>query len=75
VVATPLALDGIGDGPGVVAGAGPAELAAAASDLLGDPAAADAMGAAGRQRVIEQHGWDRSALALEALWHGAEKAP
>jgi len=75
VVATPLALDGIGDGPGVVAVTGPAELAAAASDLLDDPTAADAMGAAGRRRVIEQHGWDRSAAALEGLWRAAAEAP
>ena len=71
VVATPLALDGIGDGAGVVTAEGSAALAAAASDLLDDPAAADALGAAGRQRVIEHHGWDRSAASLEALWRAA----
>jgi len=71
VVATALALDGIGEGAGVVAADGPAALAAATAELLEDPDRAEAMGAAGRRRVVEAHGWDRSAAALEALWRAA----
>jgi polysaccharide biosynthesis protein PslH len=71
VVATPLALDGIGEGAGVVLGANPEELAARTCELLDDRAAAEALGRSGRQRVIANHGWDRSAEALEVLWRAA----
>lgn len=74
VVATSLALDGIGEGPGVVAADGAEALAEAAADLLADPGAAAALGAAGRARVVAEHGWDRSAAALEALWRAAAPA-
>lgn len=69
VVATPLALDGIGEGPGVRVGAAPAVLADHVVELLDDPAAAEAIGRDGRQRVATDHSWARSAAALEALWH------
>lgn len=73
VVATPLALDGIGEGPGVVADPTPGGLAEAAASLLADPAKAVQVGRDGRSRVVAEHGWDRSAAALERLWHEAAR--
>ena len=68
VVATPLALDGIGEGPGVVAAPTSVALAEAAVSLLADPELAAQTGRAGRARVVAEHGWDRSAAAIERLW-------
>jgi glycosyltransferase involved in cell wall biosynthesis len=71
VVATPLALNGIGEGPGVFAAETTEELAARAADLLADPARAAAVGRAGRERVVRDFTWEASAAAVEALWEQA----
>lgn len=68
VVATTLALDGIGAGPGVLVGDDPGALAGHVADLLDDPSRATAMGQAARDRVCRDHSWARSASTLEALW-------
>lgn len=73
VVATSLALDGIGAGPGVVVADGADALADATAGLLADPAAAGALGTAARRRVVAEHGWDRSAGALDSLWRAAAR--
>lgn len=64
VVATPLALQGIGASDGVVEASSPQELADAAVRLISDPKA----GPANRARVLAQHTWARSAAVLEELW-------
>lgn len=68
VVATPQALDGIGEGPGVVAAATPDAIADAVVNLLGDAEARSCIGRAGRARVVEDFGWDANAGAIERLW-------
>ncbi|MGZ6825167.1 MAG: glycosyltransferase family 4 protein [Mycobacteriales bacterium] len=64
VVATSLALQGIGESSGVVRADTAEELAAVAVRLAGDAGA----GAANRARVEERHTWARSAAVLEELW-------
>jgi glycosyltransferase involved in cell wall biosynthesis len=64
VVATPLALQGIGPSYGVAEAASPQQLADAAVRLMADPAA----GPANRALVVRQHTWARSAAVLEELW-------
>jgi glycosyltransferase involved in cell wall biosynthesis len=68
VVGSRRALDGIGEGPGVVAHDDPAALAAAVVDFLLDPDAARRCGLEGRRRVVEEFPWERSAEAIERLW-------
>ncbi|MEU0371740.1 glycosyltransferase [Streptomyces sp. NPDC006283] len=48
----------------------PEALARAVADLLADPAARDACGAAGRRRVLSRFGWERVAAATEAVYLG-----
>ncbi|HWD07654.1 MAG TPA: glycosyltransferase, partial [Actinomycetota bacterium] len=46
-----------------------ADLAAAVNHLLADPALAEAMGRAGRERVIEHFSWDAAAAKTIALYN------
>jgi glycosyltransferase involved in cell wall biosynthesis len=68
VVATSLAMDGIGAGAGVLVADDPESLAAHIAGLLDDRARAEAMGGAARDRVCRDHSWAGSARTLEALW-------
>ena len=68
VVATPEAIEGIGEGPGIRVGRDPAELAGLAADLLGDAEARRRLGASGRRRVERDFTWAASARAVERLW-------
>jgi glycosyltransferase involved in cell wall biosynthesis len=68
VVTTPMGSAGIGAGPGLVEVADPPALAAEASALLLDRDRLAATGAAGRDRVVADFGWDRSAERIERLW-------
>ena len=71
VVATPLALQGIGVGDGVVQAAGPDEMAQAAVELLQAPERAASTGRAGRERVVSSFTWAASADAVAELWEAA----
>jgi glycosyltransferase involved in cell wall biosynthesis len=77
VVATPRALAGVEVEPGrhVRSAESVDELAGAALALLGDPARAAALGAAGRAYVAERHSWERVTAELEALWEQALSSP
>ena len=66
-VVTPLGLQGIGAGDGVVSADLP-ELAEVTLELLADPARAAAIGAAGRARVRRDFTWDQSTATLEQLF-------
>jgi glycosyltransferase involved in cell wall biosynthesis len=68
VVATPLAIDGIGPGGGIVVGDDAESLSAAVVDLLHDDDERTRVGAAGRARAVEEFSWARSAAQVEALW-------
>lgn len=68
VVASALGAAGIGAGPGVTVAPDVPAAAAAVIRLLRDRPAATRQGAAGRQRVEAEFGWDRSADRLDALW-------
>jgi len=46
----------------------PEALARAVADLLADPAAREACGAAGRRRVLSRYGWGQVAAATEAAY-------
>jgi starch synthase len=45
-----------------------ADLAAAVNELIRDPARATAMGIAGRQRAVEEFGWDTAARRTMAIY-------
>jgi starch synthase len=45
-----------------------ADLAAAVNELIGDPARAAAMGAAGRRRAVDEFGWDAAARKTMAIY-------
>ena len=64
VVATPLALQGIGASEGVIEASTPEQLAQAAVALMARPE----LGAANRARVIQEFTWAASAAAVEELW-------
>lgn len=68
VVASPLAVSGIGAGPGVVTAPDVREAAAVVVRLLRDRTSATREGAAGRRRVVQDFSWGRSADRLDALW-------
>ena len=70
VVATPLALAGIGTDDGVIEAADVAGLADATVRLLTEPGTAAALGAAARVRVERDFTWEASAARIEALWEG-----
>lgn len=69
VVSTSAALEGIGDGPGVIRADTAADMAAAVVRLLRNPEERHRVGAAARERAVRDFGWDRSALAIERIWH------
>ncbi len=71
VVATPLALHGIGPSDGVRSGESAADLARALLPWLADPAALAADGARNRSLVQEQFTWARSSRVLEQVWEQA----
>ena len=64
VVASSLALQGIGPSHGVVAASTPQQFADGVSRLRQDPEA----GPANRALVLERHTWARSAAILEEVW-------
>ncbi|MCW2615291.1 MAG: hypothetical protein JWN08_2285 [Frankiales bacterium] len=68
VVATPLAVQGVGASEGVLVGTGPAELAELAAGLLLDPVRRRALGAANRRRAQNTLTWAHSADRLEGVW-------
>lgn len=68
VVATPLAVQGVGASEGVLVGRGPQELAAHATALLQDPVRRRALGRANRERAARELSWRASADRLEQVW-------
>ena len=68
VVATARAVQGIGEGDGIVLADTDEAIAGATTRLLGDPDEAVAIGRAGRARVARDFTWARAAGAIEALW-------
>lgn len=68
VVASPLAVQGIGASRGVLVGVGPAQLADLVVGLLSDPARRRALGRANRDRAATELSWARSAARLERVW-------
>lgn len=75
VVATPLALDGIGAGEGVTEAATSAELAEAVVGLLADTGRRLDAGRGSRARARTEFTWERSARAIESLWRDAAGRP
>lgn len=71
VVATPTAVAGIGPGDGIEVVDDAAGAARAVLALLDDRDRAMQSGLAGRQRVRNRFGWDRSARRIEELWADA----
>jgi glycosyltransferase involved in cell wall biosynthesis len=71
VVATSLALNGIGTSAGVVAADTAEEQAAAVLHWLADPDARERAGRANRECVLTQHTWAASAAVVEAIWADA----
>jgi glycosyltransferase involved in cell wall biosynthesis len=63
VVASPAAAEGIAHAGTIRVGDGPDEVSA----LLEDRAAAEALGRAGRARVIARYGWDAALAPLDAM--------
>ena len=74
VVATPLALQGIGAGDGIVEAGDADAISRAVVDLLQAPDEAVALGRAGRARVASSFTWEASADAVAALWQEAVSA-
>lgn len=68
VVATPLALAGIGPGAGLTAATGAHAVAAAVCALLDDADRRAAAGHHNRERVLREFTWEASARAIEDLW-------
>lgn len=68
VVASQLALGGIGAGEGIVVADGAAAGARAVVDLLRDRDRAAAIGTAGRTRVERDFSWATNAARIEELW-------
>jgi glycosyltransferase involved in cell wall biosynthesis len=73
VVATPRAIDGIGEGAGVRIAESAESLAREANALLGSAAARRAEGRGARERVIASFTWERSARAIERLWEEIQR--
>lgn len=67
VVASPLAVQGIRTGEGVLVGDGAAAMADLVAGLLGDPERRRRLGRANRERAGELS-WARSAARLEQVW-------
>lgn len=68
VVASALALNGIGTSAGVRRADTPDDMAAAVSAWLADEGDRRAAGQANRDLVLQRHTWARSAAVLEDLW-------
>jgi glycosyltransferase involved in cell wall biosynthesis len=68
VVASPLALAGIGAGDGITEASDPAEMADALAALLSDADRRRSAGAAGRHRVERDFTWEANAAAVARLW-------
>lgn len=68
VVSTPRGADGIGAGPGLREAEGTGALAEVAVDFLEDPRVAREEGLRGRERVVRDFSWTRSAGRIDALW-------
>jgi glycosyltransferase involved in cell wall biosynthesis len=68
VVASALAAQGIGEGPGVLVADSVEQAAEMIVGLLINRSAASDTGLAGRRRVIEEFNWDLNAERIEALW-------
>jgi glycosyltransferase involved in cell wall biosynthesis len=68
VVASPLAAEGIGAGPGLLVADTVEAAAERVIGLLRDPNAAADAGHAGRQRVSSDFSWDANAARIESLW-------
>jgi glycosyltransferase involved in cell wall biosynthesis len=68
VVATPLALQGIGPGPGVIEAPDLGAVADEAARLLVDPDERSRLGHEARARVVREFSWERSAEQLEGTW-------
>jgi glycosyltransferase involved in cell wall biosynthesis len=76
VVASPLALAGIGAGDGVTEASDLAGMAGALAALLADPERRRAAGVAGRHRVERDFTWEANAAAVARLWEELlESAP
>jgi glycosyltransferase involved in cell wall biosynthesis len=68
VVGTPLALEGIGAGPGTVEAAAPEDIAGAVTRLLATRGATRDAGRAARSRIVAEFSWERNTEELAALW-------
>lgn len=68
VVASPLAAEGIGPGPGLLVADTVEAAAERIISLLRDPSAAAEAGRAGRQRVAAGFSWAANAARIESLW-------
>jgi glycosyltransferase involved in cell wall biosynthesis len=68
VVASALAAQGIGEGPGLLVGDTVEQAAEMIIGLLANPSAASDTGMAGRRRVVEDFNWELNAERIEALW-------
>ena len=68
VVTTSLGAAGIGAGDGVIVADGAQALAESTAALLVDRPRLTAWGIAGRERVLSDFTWDRSAARIEAIW-------
>jgi glycosyltransferase involved in cell wall biosynthesis len=76
VVATPLALEGIGAGHGVDAAPDADAIARRVVELLGAPPDHRRdLGRQARRRVLADFTWERSARAIESLWRELARAP
>ncbi len=73
VVTTPLGVQGIGEGAGIVV-AELDDIPQAVQELLDDREAAAMAGAAGRARVERDFTWERSARAMERVLAGTSRA-
>jgi glycosyltransferase involved in cell wall biosynthesis len=69
VVGTPLALEGIGEGNGVISARDASDIAEKVLRLLGDRAALVSAGRQARDRVVMEFTWERSARGIEDLWY------
>lgn len=74
-VASPAAAEGIDHAGTIRVADGAPAFAAAVIELIGDPAAAAALGRQARARTIERYGWDARLAALDPLMGFADRPP
>jgi glycosyltransferase involved in cell wall biosynthesis len=74
VVASPLALSGIGAGDGTIEARTPADIAQQVVRLLLDHQLLSKEGACARDRVIRDFSWESSARAVEDIWQQVTSA-